>query len=218
MIRNRLIGALALLVFSPWAGASGMALALKAGTLGAGVELTTGVTDSINARFGINNFTYGTSGTEAGISYDIDMQLQSGSVLFDWHPLGFGLRATGGLLYNNNELSMRGQSTTGYTVGGTTYNAAEVATLSGTVDFDNLTPYLGVGWGNAVAQDQTFTVSFDLGILFQGAPNASLGATGTLASDPTFLANLRSEETDLNNSLDNFEYYPVVALGLGMHF
>lgn len=207
------------LLAAPALSTADVGLGAKLGTLGAGVELTKDVTRKINGRVGVNVLTYDTSGSESDVDYTIDLELSSVTAILDWHPFGGGVRVSAGVAFNGNELSMVGKPTnTSYTIGDTTYTPSEVGTLRGNVTFDDVTPYLGIGWGNAVSPNDRFTFSLDVGVLFQGDTTADLTADGTLASDPTFQAELAKEEQNLNEALDDFELYPVLSVGFAYRF
>lgn len=207
------------LLFSSISSAEGLGVGAKAGTLGFGVEVTKGFTPTINGRIGVNVFSFDASGTESDIDYDADLNMESVAALVDWHPFSGGFRATVGLLLNNNELDMTAKSAVSYDIAGTTYTPAEIGTFGGTVDFNNTAPYVGIGWGNAVEKGQRLTFSFELGVVMQGSPKVDFTASGgTLSSDPTLLANLATEEAELEDDLNDFDVYPVVSLGLGFQF
>lgn len=211
---------LAGLLITGSAYAQGLGVTAKFGTLGAGVELTKGFTPKINGRLGYNTFTFDESGAESGVDYDIDLELSTITALLDWHPFEGSLRVTAGAVSNGNELDMKAKpSNATYDIGGVTYTAADVGTFTGKVDFDDMVPYLGIGWGNAVEKGQRLTFSFDLGVMFQGTPKATLSSVGgTLSSDPTFQANLQQEEADLQKELDEFDAYPVLSFGIAWQF
>ena len=97
-------------------------------------------------------------------------------------------------------------------IGGQTYTQAEAGTLNGAVDFKSTAPYLGIGWGNAA--NSRIGLAIDLGIAFQGSPQVDLGATGQLANTQEFIDELNREQDELQDSLDGFKYYPVIAIGL----
>lgn len=220
MIRKELmVTAAGMLLAAPALTMADVGLGAKLGTLGAGVELTKDLLTKVNARVGLNVLTYDTSGTESDVDYTIDLELSSVTMMLDWHPFGGGIRLSAGAAFNNNELTMVGKPTNAsYTIGNTTYTPTEVGTLRGTVTFDDLTPYLGIGWGNAVSPDDRFTFSMDVGVLFQGDTVADLTSDGTLANDPTFQAELAQEEQNLNQELDDFEFYPVLSMGFAYRF
>jgi len=220
MKRIPMIGLLmAGLFFSATGNAEGIGVGARVGTLGLGVEITKSFTPTLNGRVGFNNFTFDVSGTESDVDYDIDLNLQSASLLADWHPFSGSLRTTAGVFLNKNELDMQAESAVNYDIGGTTYTPAEIGSFGGTVDFNEFSPYVGIGWGNAVEKGQRLTFSFDIGVLLQGSPNVEFTASGgTLSSDPALLADLEQEESDLETDLEDYELYPVVSMGLAFQF
>jgi hypothetical protein len=85
------------------------------------------------------------------------------------------------------------------------------------VEFGNpVVPYLGLGWGNAVDNDKRWGISLDVGVYYQGEPEVTLTQVGgTLAVSA---ADLAAEEKQLEDELDDFEFYPVATLGLHYRF
>ena len=204
----------------PWL--AGVALAdtgvnLKAGTLGAGVELSRSFSDKFSVGLGFNAYDYKTTDSASDIDYDFNFDLQSVALLANYHPFGGAFRFTGGALYNNNELKLTGKPTAGstYTINGVTYTAAQVGTLTGTLVFDKTAPYVGLGWGNR--PNGRLGVSFDIGALYQGSPGLSLSATGAL-SDPALASDLEQERRSAEDDLKDFKWYPVISLGMYFRF
>jgi len=72
--------------------ASPLAVGAKIGTLGVGADVSMQVVPSLNARLGIQGFSYDTDGTESGVDYDIDLKLFSGLLTADWFPFQNGFR------------------------------------------------------------------------------------------------------------------------------
>lgn len=195
------------------AAADGFGLGVKAGSLGLGVEGTFGLSERVNLRAGINN--YSLSGTEdaSGIHYDADLDLQSGALLLDWHPFAGTFRLSAGLIYNKNALHLTATPTSNQDIGGTTYTPAQIGTLSGDVTFKKNAPYLGLGWGNAVRHGR-FGFNFEIGALLQGSPKVSLAASSGAVSQ----IDLDSEAQQAEADLSKFKTYPVVALGFSFRF
>jgi hypothetical protein len=211
--------AISALLYSSLSVAEGIGVGVKAGTLGLGIEVTKGFTSTLNGRIGFNAYTFDASGTESDIDYDSDWELKSVALLLDWHPFSGGFRTTVGVFLNDNKIDSTAKTESSYDIGGTTYTAAQVGTLAGNVSFNDTAPYVGIGWGNAVGKGQRLTFALDVGVLVQGAPNAELTSTGgTLSSDPNFQANLATEEAELQDSLDDFDLYPVISVGLAFQF
>jgi hypothetical protein len=61
-------------------------------------------------------------------------------------------------------------------------------------------------------------MNLDFGVLLQGDPKVSVTADGLLATDPTFLANLETERSQLADEVDVLKAYPVVSLGVNFNF
>jgi hypothetical protein len=195
-----------------------IAISAQASSLGLGGEIIYDLTTRFNLRGGINYFTYSYSGTENDVDFDIDMTLLNEHIYIDWHPLKNGFRLTTGALFNQNELSMVAKSAATYEIGDTTYTLAEVGDFEGAVDFNDLAPYAGLGWTNAMGRDKQWGFSVDLGVVFQGEPEVDLTTNGTLQNNATFLAELNAEEVKLQDDLGNYQYYPVIAFGVTYRF
>jgi len=203
----------------------------KLGTLGLGLDLTYGINDKINARLNLNGASADADGEQDDINYTGNLKGQTIGGLLDYHPTGGGFRISAGLYNNGNELDLdaTGANNSNVQIGDRDYDLSG-ATLNTKVEFKSIAPYLGLGWGNAVDKDSKWGFSADLGVLFQGAPEAKLKATGIardietglsadVGTDPTFQAELVKEQDNLNNGdLESFKFYPVVSVGVSYHF
>lgn len=198
---------------------SGKGLTAKIGTLGVGAELNLGISDRLSARVGFNAFNYKYNTTSDTVNYDFKLQLQTISALADWYPFAGWFRTSAGLLYNNNKVSLDGKPTGGsYTINGNTYLATDVGSLQGTMTFNKVAPYLGIGWGNPVAKNKGWGLASDIGVMFQGKPKTNLTATCGPTLSPTACTQLQTdtatENTKLQDDLSNFKWWPVVSVGI----
>jgi hypothetical protein len=199
------------------AHAEGHAIAAKAGFLGLGVEYAYSFHERFGVRVGWNGSKLGFDAEESGIRYDFDLVWDSLSVAFDFHPTRGPLRVSGGVLRNDNRLEAVARTSDGYTIGGTTYAPDEIGTLSGRVEFDDTAPFVGVGWDWS-RQRQRFGVSFDIGVVKQGAPRVALSADGAIAGDPAFSSDIAAEQAELEQSLDDFDVLPYASFGIVFRF
>ena len=108
-----------------------------------------------------------------------------------------------------------------YILNGDTYAASDVANFRGMVEPGNkLAPYLGVGYGNVAGAGVNFY--FDLGVVFQGSPKASLsatcGASLSVAQCSQLQTDVAAERSSLERSLDKYKYYPVGQIGITIGF
>jgi len=206
------------------ARADGVAVGAGVSTLGYGVHVATEVNSFValrlNGNFGdfrVPDFGYLES-SPGGINYDVDASMQTIGLLADIHPLGLspiggGFVLTGGVYYNKNEFDFTANAPAGTVIGGTPLPAA--ATVIANMTFgQDYAPYAGLGY------DGTFQgivpVSFFLtaGVLFQGSPSVTMTeSTGTISQ-----ADLAAEAREIENAASNYEYYPVVAVGLTISF
>jgi len=209
-------------------GQAQVAIAGKAGSLGLGLELTVKVSPQVNARFGANGFNYTDDHREvSGIEYDATAKLRTGTALLDWHPGGHGFRLTGGVVYNDTRIEGTSLPPASglYDIGGVPVPVALVGTLSAKIDFNPSVPYVGLGWGNAVAPGKKVGFYADAGVMFQGRGRATLTPNipaGSPLDNPTARAALdillRREESEIEDKVADYTVYPVVSLGLSFRF
>ena len=189
---------------------------VKAGTLGLGVEARWSGLPYIDFRIGANSYTYADDGSQAGILYDADLDLETFFVTGNFHfPLS-PFRLTAGLFANGNEMNMVSAEPGDFSIGGSTYTGAEVGTLASNTSFGSTAPYVGLGFDFEVFGKAG--LNFDVGVLLQGDPEVTLVADGLLANDPTFQAALEAERQDLEDKFSDFKAYPVVSLSFVYNF
>jgi hypothetical protein len=195
-----------------------VSIGVKASTLGAGLEAGFGLADSIGARLGVNYFEYDYDGTEDDIDYDFDLNLMSVSALLDWHPLAGSFRISGGVLYNDNSIDAEAKSSLTYDIGDTTYTAAQVGSITADIDFNDFTPYVGIGWDTSFGKSNSFAFIADLGVIYQDSPIVEINTTGPVSSLQSFRDDLAKEEENLEEDIDSYKYYPVISLGFSYRF
>ena len=207
----------ALLFGSEAAQADGFAVGAKAGTLGAGVEVTTNIIPLLaNLRIQGNGFRYNTTVTNTNVHYDAKLKLASLGAIADIYPFAGKFRISVGAYYNANKLTLTGTPSAGsYTFNGVTYTSAQAGTVTGTMKFNKFAPYVGIGWGDAVSSGSPIGFNVDLGVLYQGKPKTTLTATGTAA---TLTTNIAAEQAQLDSKVKKFKFYPVAAVGISYHF
>ena len=188
------------------------AISPQVSTSGPGAELIAKLTSNINCRFGVNELSLDLDGTESDVDYDFELDLLSFSGLVDWHPFGNPFRITGGIVVNESEVDLDSESAATLIIGDTAYTAAQITSLTGNLSFDNIAPYVGIGWGNPFASKKRWGFMLDFGVVFTGPADLDLSATGPSAADQAFLANLERERQDVEDDLDDFKFFPVIAL------
>lgn len=215
--------AISALLLSTGASAQ-VGITADAGSTGAGFHLVVPMETTLNGRFGANYFKHDFDKTSNGIDYQVKGKLQTFDILFDWYLReGSPFRLTGGLVYNGNQGDVRANPNQlgKYTLNGTSYASADVGILSGRIDYRKAAPYLGIGWGNALAPSSRWSVNTDLGFFYQGNPNVKLASVGCTTSQAVCTALARdvaAEQVRLRSDVDGFKVYPVLRASLGYRF
>jgi len=215
--RKQVLFTLAFLVFGGSAAAdSNFGFGVKAGTLGIGLEGTWRPIDWVDLRVGGNMYDYDESGAQAGINYDATLELQTFYATANFRfPLS-PFRITVGAYSNSNKVKMVSIDTPTINVGGNTYTAAEVGTLTNNTTWDSTSPYLGAGFDFEVFGKVGLTLDF--GVLWQGDPKVSLSTTGTLSGAQALLDDLAIESAQLADEVNILKAYPVLSLGFNFNF
>lgn len=213
----------ALLTFSLLAPASAkagnIAVGLRGGSAGIGGQVTIGLLSKLNFRSGLNTFNYDGSGTESNTEYDYTAKLRSVPLLLDYHPFDNGFKITSGIFINNSKVTGVAQPEgLMLDIGGIKYEILSIGDVNGKIDFRKASPYLGIGWGNALGKGSPVKVTVDIGVLFQGKPNVTLEPTEDTSLIPGFDDSLEKETADLKKDLEYLQYYPVVSVGVAYSF
>ncbi|MEO7496768.1 MAG: hypothetical protein ABIT83_01545 [Massilia sp.] len=209
-------------LFATGAAHAEVGVTVGLGTTGLGAHLSIPVQPNLNTRVGINAAHYNFADKSGSVDYDYKFKLQTVDVLADWFPMDGGFRVTGGLVYNGNKFEAHGKPAAGggYEVNGTNY-ASGAGSINGGIEFRKAAPYLGIGWGNAVAKDSGWGFSSDLGVLFQGSPKNTLTNTGctlTSAVCAKLATDLAAERKNFDDDSSSFKYYPVLRVGASYKF
>ncbi|NCA82764.1 MAG: hypothetical protein EOM72_08455 [Opitutae bacterium] len=199
----------------------GLSLGPKIGTTGIGADLTFGVTRFLNLRSGFNFGTFTWDAELGGADYDMDIDMVSIPLLVDLYPAGGHFRISAGLyIQPDTKADIQSTPTEATQIGEHTYPPEVIGTLRGQVEVaDAITPYLGIGFGNTVGEDQLLTFSLDIGVIFQSYDSSltSDGAGMTTKLD-TFRKDVELEAKNIQKDLDDFRIFPVLTLGLAWHF
>jgi hypothetical protein len=208
----------------------------KVSLLGIGFEAATPITYHTNLRLGFNTFGYSRGFTNDGVNYAANLSFRSFETHFDWFPFKGGFHLSPGLMvYNGNKITANATvpGTDTFTLGGTTYisDPANPVTGTGKIGFNTVAPSFLLGWGNLVprSEHKHISIPFEIGMLYQGSPKATLDLAGNVCDSPgvgchnvsgdsTFQSNVLAQQTKLNNDMSFFKVYPIVSVGFGYKF
>lgn len=191
-------------------------LGVRAGTQGLGLEATWRPVPYLDLRAGFNTYNHDTDRNEAGIDYNVELDLSSAYITLNARAPLSPFRVSAGLVANGNEGSFIGSDTGSYNIGGQTFNASDVGNLRGKATFDSVAPYAGVGLDFRVFD--TFGLHFDAGVMYQGSAELSLTADGAIANDAAFRAALEQERLELEEEVSDYEWFPVIAASFSVNF
>lgn len=212
---------------------STFAVGIKADTLGAGIELATPVSPTVNLRTTVNlvNVTYNFN--IDGINYSTQIDFRSGIVNVDWFPFHGGFHISPGLLYFQNSLSGKASVPAGqpFQLSSTSYINSVDDPVYGTVAVTyarRIAPMLTFGFGNIIPRTgKRFTVPFEIGAAYLGPAQMNIQLAGTsctnlgcfnAATDPGTQSSLLQEEQSLNSDLAKFKFYPIISTGFAFRF
>jgi hypothetical protein len=219
---------------------SGWAIVPEVSTLGLGGQIVRKISSSFNARVGVNAFGTGIDINETEYDYEGDLNLFNVSTLIDVQPFkSSGFRLSAGLVFGNNNIQGTADVSdrvadelgtvefNGQTIDIRDLNIDNLATIDADIDINNsVSPYLGIGGGNAVAEVKGLGFWWNLGVVFGVSPEATV--TSNFSGDiPAELRDeveaaadrtLENEEAELNDELDVLGVYPVLSLGLSYQF
>jgi hypothetical protein len=200
--------------------AAPVAIGAEVGTAGFGPVVIVTASKNFTATLGYTWLSYTRNTSSSDADYDGKLKFSNVQAILNWHPFAGGFHVSAGAFLSDNKVTVAGKpkGDTTYDIGNTTYTAAQVGTLSGNVKLaKGAVPYVGLGWAKKPLNGG-FGAFFDVGVLISSTPKASLSATGPIASDPTFQANLQTEEQSVNSDLKSLRYYPVLQFGVLYRF
>ena len=215
-----------------------MALGLRLGTMGLGLELAARYDHMINARVLVNTGdlkfedktkNHQIDGETRTEDSHAEISFSSLALLVDYHFLQSAARLTAGLMLNQDQLDVRKR---GY-IANREFNGRHYdidGTASGSVDISAVQPYVGIGWGRAIDEGQRWTFTADLGLLLglnadvaidvagqatdlQTGDQFDVDDTDSVAAQ-TFQNALRQEIRQTNSDLNDILFFPSLSIGL----
>lgn len=195
---------------------SNLGVGVKAGTLGFGFEGRWQALPFVDFRLGANIYDYTDNRNEAGINWDGDLSLETYYLTGNFHFPASPFRVTAGAFSNGNEIDLVSTESSSFDLGGIDFPASVVGTLSSNTSFEDIAPYLGIGYDFEMFGKAGFNLDF--GVLWQGEPNVTLDATGTGVGNPIFDAALENERQQLEDVMNDLKAWPVISLGFVYNF
>lgn len=193
------------------AAAQNIGMVAHVGTLGLGADVSLSVAPKVAVRASANFIPFDINFESSGVDYALEWASPSFLLLGDFYPAG-GLRLSGGLMISSADYKVKGELAEPVEFGGTLYTPEEVGTLTGALSTRDVSPYLGIGFGNPVTSRVGFFV--DLGVAFHGNPEVSAEADGPVSALPGFQQDLDAEVQEVQDDVENITVYPVLSIGI----
>ena len=208
--------AAALVAVAPSVGAAqGIVASGRVGTLGLGVDVSLGVLPRIALRIGASVQPWEPSREIDDIDFELQLSTPNFMGSVDLYLAG-PFRLSAGLISFGSDIEVTGDLTEDVEIGNQTYSPEQIGTLTGVFDTKDIAPWAGIGLGKSLGPGVAFTM--DLGVAFSGEPAVTLNASGPLANDPVFRANLAQEEANLQEDASLVKLFPVLSIGLSIGF
>ena len=227
---------------------SRVALGAGVSPLGVGMEVVTDLNQHFNVRMSGNLFNYSTSFTTSGVTANAKLNFASAGATLDVYPFHKGFRLSPGVLFlNDNQLTATANMPggTSFTFNGQTYYSANTnattgatpMTGSGGVILNANKPAFTVttGWGNHIQRNGHWSVPFELGVAFIGAPTINVNLAGWACTDQAqtqcgniadpnnsvavqVQSNLKTQIAKWNSDIEPLKTYPILSVGVAYSF
>jgi hypothetical protein len=221
------------LLLSPHAAALDFGVGAKVGVNGVGVDLSLGLTENVNLRVSASQIdlegeeetvTVGDSGADGDLDLEVDFDYGANGIFLDWHLFGGGFRVSAGMFKNNGAAKGSAALQDAIIVDSENLDPSDFAgDINAEVNLgDSYQPYLGLGWGRGAGGDGGLSFSLDVGVALLETNvdyDANVNVNGTNALNQADLdRRLKALEKDTEDELDDYELWPVVALGINYAF
>ena len=195
-------------------------------------------------NYTVNNVTIDGNNGSTGVNVSGKLNFATAGVAVDFYPFpnhGFRL-SPGAMLYNQNQITASGVSTSGasITLGSQKYYADSVNPMSASASLGlnaNKQAFtMTTGWGNMISRrGGHFSVPFEVGAVFTGVPNLAINLAGNacltqadattngpscvnMATNSTAQSNLAAQIAKYQNDLNPLKVYPILSIGVAYNF
>ena len=215
--------------------------------LGPGAQITTNIVPHLNLRLAGNGFSYATTFTTNGFNANAKLNLASARIAADYYPFHLGFRISPGVMVvNNNKVTATALAAPGtsITLNGDTFYSDTTNSVTGSTPL-HASALLGLhatrpaftittGWGNELGRSH-FSVPFEIGAAFTGAPTVNVNLAGWACYDSTLIecnniadtsnpigaqvqSDLTAQVAKWKKDLNPLQVYPIVSVGVAYRF
>lgn len=181
---------------SAYAQTTSLSLGPQIGGFGIGASASARVGEYVSLSAELGFLPLGTLNNEIDdIDYVMDPEIFGAVLGVHIHPFRGNISVGAGIVFGKYLLDVESDEFTGTVeVGDVEYTSSEVGTMIGEFTLEGTWPAVMLGWRGK-------GVNFGLGVAFIKDPVIDIRATGPIASDPFFQAELEQEIDDIQDDL-----------------
>lgn len=187
---------------------SSISVGAQVSTIGSGITLEKPLLYDFSARIATGGGSTSQQSAYDKTPYATTSRFNNVAVIADFRPYGGRYRLSGGLVFGGDRIDNVAEAGGGtIRVGNGVYPTSGTGMVTTRLAFNRPSLYAGVGTGTGIIRG--FALAFDAGILVRnGTPSAN--ATGPLATNPVFAANLAQLRGELRTRI----LVPVLSVGV----
>ncbi|MEN9855847.1 MAG: hypothetical protein RLZZ157_973 [Pseudomonadota bacterium] len=185
-----------------WVGA-------RAGSNGYGGEVAVRILPTLVVRGIAQGGSLSHDENISGVDYSGNLDLGSFGAQIDFRPPLIPFYATAGIYSNSNQIDLTATPSGSVIIGNTTYKGSDIGTLTAKAEYEDVAYFGGLGLKLGLGPVEA---ALEAGVYYQGEPNIAYAASGPLATNAAFQADLAREKTKIADELDNTKYWPMVTL------
>jgi hypothetical protein len=187
---------------------SSVSAGVHVSTIGHGITLEKPLLYDFSVRVTTGSLSVSQQSKYDTTTYTTTTRYSNVGVIADYRPYAGRYRISGGLVFGNDRIDNVARDSAGLIrVGNNLYPVTGTGTVNARVRFDRPSLYAGVGTGTGLIRG--LALEFDAGALVRNG-TASAFASGPLANDPAFRADLRRLQGELRTHV----VVPVLSVGL----
>lgn len=224
------------MIEAPVRNAAGVTFDVNVGTQGLGMSLGYEFNKYLKMRMRGAYMQFDYNDTWSDVDGKFEYDGNNAGILLDYHPFGGVFRISAGLNYSKMCLNAKGtmeHNLAGeYEFGGYQFKVeGNTAKVEAEYDWNDLQPYLGIGWSTDGNGDRSLYFTMDIGVNFIGSGKFNItkiegvgsvigpdGKRYDAVTDQIAEDAIREEGKDFFKIADDIFVYPVIQLGMGYRF
>ncbi len=220
LIRLLTLSAVVGLIFPVTAIAADIGVGVTGGTTGISVEVKVAPAKRLMLRGSYNFAELSGEIVNDDINYDGDFTLSNFGAFADIAPFGNAFILSGGAYIGEKAADLVATPSANVSIGNQVFTPTQVGSLFGRAEFNEVAPYVGLGFDNFQTTSGPWSFNARAGVMFVGSADVVelTSADGLLSSDSMLLTELRTEIASIEEDVEDYKYFPVVTLGITRKF